>query len=241
MPKAYNEIAGRSVERLAALSDGLFAIAMTLLIIDLHARVAQAIHSEAELWQALGRLAPQLVMYLMGFLTLGIFWVGQQTQLNVFAETDRDLTWIHIGFLAAVALMPFSTAIAAAFITYRVAIFVYWLNLLLPGLALYASWAYAARAGLLKDQVAEDMSRATRPRIVVFQLLYAVGFLLSFVSTYLAHRFHLSPPARFRDCPASWKTLANLTGALRAAHFACSDEVRSLLSRAKAAGRPAGT
>src|ERR1700730_8198295 len=187
--KAYNEIAGRSVERLAALSDRLFAIAMTLLISALQAPVAEAIHSEAELWQALGRLAPQLLMYLMGFLTLGIFWVGQQTQLNLFAETDRDLTWIHIGFLAAVALMPFSTAVGAAFITYRVALFVYWLNLLLLGLALYASWAYAARAGLLKEQVAEEMSRATRRRIVVFQLLYAVGFLLSFVSTYLAIAF----------------------------------------------------
>src|ERR1700736_5473902 len=189
MPKSYNEIAGRSVERLAALSDGLFAIAMTLLIIDLHAPVAQAIHSEAELWQALARLAPQLLMYLTGFLTLGMFWVGQQTQLNLFARTDRDLTWIHIGFLAAVALMPFSTALVAAFITYRVAVFVYWLNLLLLGLALYASWAYATRAGLLKDEVAEDMARATRRRIVVFQLLYAVGFLLSFVSTYLAIAF----------------------------------------------------
>jgi uncharacterized membrane protein len=189
MPKSYNEIAGRSIERLAALSDGLFAIAMTLLIIDLHAPVAQAIHSEAELWQALARLAPQLLMYLTGFLTLGMFWVGQQTQLNLFARTDRDLTWIHIGFLAAVALMPFSTAVVAAFITYRVAIFVYWLNLLLLGLTLYASWAYAARAGLLKDEVAEDMSRATRRRIVVFQLFYAVGFLFSFVSTYLAIAF----------------------------------------------------
>src|SRR4051794_18730172 len=186
MPKAYNEIAGRSVERLAALSDGLFAIAMTLLIIELHAPAAEAIHSEAELWQAIGRLAPQLVMYLMGFLTLGIFWVGQQTQLNLFQRTDRDLTWIHIAFLAAVALMPFSTALVAEFITYRAALFVYWLNLLFLGLTLYGSWSYASRAGLLKDAVAEDMSQATRRRIVVFQLFYAAGFLLSFISTYLA-------------------------------------------------------
>src|SRR5947209_8564212 len=142
MPRTYNDIAGRNVERLAALSDGLFAIAMTLLIIDLHAPVAQAIHSDAELLRALGRLAPQLVMYLMGFLTLGIFWVGQQTQLNQFASTDRDLTWIHIAFLAAVSLMPFSTALVAAFITYQVALLVYWLNLLLLGVALYGSWAY---------------------------------------------------------------------------------------------------
>jgi uncharacterized membrane protein len=189
MPRVYNDIAGRSVERLAALSDGLFAIAMTLLIIDLHAPAAQAIHGEADLWRALLRLAPQLLMYFVGFLTLGIFWVGQQTQLNQFASTDRDLTWIHIGFLAAVALMPFSTALVAAFITYRTALFVYWINLLLLGVALYASWAYASRARLLKDAVAEDMSRATRRRIIVFQLLYAAGFLLSFVSTYLSIAF----------------------------------------------------
>src|SRR5207248_4511988 len=63
-----------------------------------------------------------------------------------------------------------SDLIVAEFITYRVALFVYWLNLLLLGFALYASWAYASRAGLLKDAVAEDMSRATRRRILIFQL-----------------------------------------------------------------------
>jgi uncharacterized membrane protein len=185
MPQSYNEIAGRSVERLAALSDGLLAIAITLLIIELHAPASEAIHSEGELWRAITGLAPQLLMYLMGFLTLGIFSVGQQTQLNLFQRTDRDLTWIHIGFLAAAALMPFSTALVAAFITYRVALFVYWLNLLFLGIALCGSWACASRAGLLKD--AEDMSRATRRRIVAFQLFYAAGFLLSFISTYLVH------------------------------------------------------
>src|SRR5207248_1990960 len=79
-----------------------------------------------------------------------------------------------------------SDLIVAEFITYRIALFVYWLNLLLLGIALYGSWAYASRAGLLKDAVAEDMSRATRRRILVFQLFYAAGFLLSFISTYLA-------------------------------------------------------
>jgi uncharacterized membrane protein len=186
MPRSYNDFAGGSVERLAALSDGLFAIAMTLLIIELHAPAAAAIHSEADLWHALAALAPQLLMYAMGFLTLGIFWVGQQTQLNLFERTDRDLTWIHIGFLATVSLMPFSTAVAAAFITFRVALLVYWVNILLLGVTLYASWAYASRAALLKDEVAEDVARATRRRIVVFQLLYAAGFLLSAISNYLA-------------------------------------------------------
>ena len=113
MPTSYNQIAGKSIERLAALSDGLFAIAMTLLILELRAPTADSIRSEVELWHALVALSAQLIMYLIGFLTLGIFWIGQQSQLSQFAHADRNLTWIHIGFLAAVALMPFSTALLA--------------------------------------------------------------------------------------------------------------------------------
>ena len=87
----YAAMAGQSVERLAALSDGVFAIALTLLVLDLHVPDARALHSEADLWAALLLLAPRLVPYLLSFMTLGIFWVGQQTQLNQFARSDRTL------------------------------------------------------------------------------------------------------------------------------------------------------
>lgn len=66
-------------------------------------------------------------------MTLGIFWVGQQTQLNHFKHSDRDLAWIHIGFLARVAIMPFSTMLLAEFITDRVALIIYWANIPLLG------------------------------------------------------------------------------------------------------------
>jgi uncharacterized membrane protein len=102
----YNRIAGQNLERLAALSDGVFAVAMTLLVLDLRAPAAEAIHSEHDLLTALIALAPRLVTYLMSFLTLGIFWLGQQTQLDRLARSDRDLTWIHIAFLCAVTLVP---------------------------------------------------------------------------------------------------------------------------------------
>jgi TMEM175 potassium channel family protein len=184
MPTSYNEIAGKSIERIAALSDGLFAIAMTLLILELRPPAADVIHSEVELWHALVALSAQLIMYLIGFLTLGIFWIGQQSQLSQFAHADRDLTWIHIGFLAAVALMPFSTAFLAHFITYRVALVVYWLNMLLLGIGLYGSWAYASRAGLLKSDVSAEISRITKTRILVFQALYIACVLLSVINTY---------------------------------------------------------
>ncbi len=111
MGARYNAIAGQSVERLAALSDGLFAVAMTLLVLDLKVPAGRAIESDQALLAALGELAPRLMIYLMSFLTLGIFWVGQQTQLSHFARSDRHLTWIHLAFLFTISLMPFSTAL----------------------------------------------------------------------------------------------------------------------------------
>jgi uncharacterized membrane protein len=122
MGARYNAIAGQSVERLAALSDGLFAVAMTLLVLDLKVPAGRAIESDQALLAALGELAPRLMIYLMSFLTLGIFWVGQQTQLSHFARSDRHLTWIHLAFLFTISLMPFSTALMAEFITLRTAL-----------------------------------------------------------------------------------------------------------------------
>lgn len=182
----YNLFAGQSLERLAALSDGLFAIAMTLLVLDLHVPVGSAIHSESSLWHALQALSPSLVAYLMSFLTLGIFWIGQQVQLSRFSRSDRNLTWIHIGFLLVVSLMPFSTALLAEFITYRLAFVVYWLNIFLLGALLFASWRYAARAKLVKDDVTAEVRDAIERRIVIAQSLYACGALLCVVSTYLS-------------------------------------------------------
>jgi uncharacterized membrane protein len=129
----YNLLAARNPERLAALSDGVFAVAMTLLVFDLHVPVAAAIHSESDLWHGLLKLGPNLAVYFMSFLTLGIFWVGQQTGLDLTARSNRDLAWINLGFLLTVTLVPFSTALLAAFPTHRLAVVVYWLNLLLLG------------------------------------------------------------------------------------------------------------
>ncbi len=186
---SYNDIAGGSLERIAALSDGLFAIAMTLLVLDLKLPAAADIHSERELARGLVLMGPRLVMFAMSFLTLGIFWTGQQTQLKAFARGDRNLGWIHLAFLFAASVMPFSTMLLAQFITYRLALAVYWLNILGLGAILYASWRYGVRAGLLKDDVSHAMICAIERRILIAQALYAVGALLAVWSTYASIGF----------------------------------------------------
>jgi len=186
MHSLYNRVAGQSVERIAALSDGFFAVAMTLLVLDLRVPAAEAIHSEHDLWHALVALSPRLIVFLMSVMTNGIFWVGQQTQLNHFARADRNLAWIHIAFLCAVSLTPFTTSLLAEFIHYRTALLVYWSNILLLGLTLYWSWSYATRYHLLTEDASPEIHAAVARRIVIAQTLYACGAALSFLGTYYA-------------------------------------------------------
>jgi uncharacterized membrane protein len=181
---SYNQIAGQSVERLAALSDGIFAVAMTLLVLDLRVPAAEAIHSGRDLQHALWALSPQIAIYLLSFTTLGIFWVGQQTQLNYLERAHRSLAWIHLAFLFAVTLTPFSTRLLADFIAYKTALIVYWLNILLLGGSLYFSWTCATGLGLVKADVPADVPGAIKRRIIIGQSLYAFGALLCIFSTY---------------------------------------------------------
>ncbi len=198
MPISYHRFAGSSLERLAALSDGVFAVAMTLLVLDLKAPSVPK-RAQHPVWSSGGggsedalahgllhQVAPRLLPYAMSFLTLGIFWVGQQTQLSNFTRSSRALTWIHLTFLLAVTLMPFSTGLLAEDTTYRPSMAIYWLNLFALGLMLFISLRYADRAGLMSGETTEDMRAALRRRIVVYQALYALAALTCLINTYLA-------------------------------------------------------
>jgi uncharacterized membrane protein len=162
---------------------------MTLLVLDLHVPARELIHSQGELWRTLAGATPQLISYMMSFMTLGIFWNGQQAQLNSFTHSDRHLSWIHIAFLFLVSIMPFSTRLLAEFISYRTVLVAYWVNILLLGAVLFASWRYARRTGLLQEEITNQKQCAMERRIVVAQALYAFGACLCLVNTYLSIAF----------------------------------------------------
>ncbi len=182
MQPHYNTIAGGEVGRIAALSDGLFAIAATILVLDFHTPEPADIHSETELLRALAASAPRLLPWLLSLITLGIFWLGQQTQLSQLERSNRDLAWLHFVFLAVVTVLPFSTRLLSDFIEYRTAFLVYWLNIVLLGASLYAAWVCAERANLIREEARGDISRAVKRRVVVAQSLYAIGALAGLVN-----------------------------------------------------------
>src|SRR6266487_4343789 len=154
MAEPYNRFTGQSLERLTALSDGLFAVAMTLLVLDLRVPVntAGSAFSEHRLWEALLRLGPSFAAYLLSFTMLGTFWLAQHTLLTILGRCDRTLTWIHLGFLFVVSLLPFSAALLAHYVHLRLAVGAYWLNILLLGAALEWSARYGRRSFLSGEE-----------------------------------------------------------------------------------------
>jgi uncharacterized membrane protein len=185
----YDRVATRNLERLSALSDGVFAVAMTLLVLDLRAPARELVHSDGSLFHALVPLTPRLVMYLMSFLTIGIFWSVQQTQTNQLTHADRNLTWIHLSFLFTITFFPFSTELLGEFITLRSALLIYWFNIFLAGATLYLGWHYAGKAGLIKPGVSQEVRTALRRRMIIAQSLYAMGAALCVFDTYASIAF----------------------------------------------------
>jgi len=182
----YNFFAGQRISRIEALSDGVFAIAMTLLVLDIKVPMGE-FHSESELIAAFWPLMPKFLAYLLGFMTLGIFWVGHATQFKFIARTDRHLTWLNIFFLLVISLFPFSTGFLSEHIHFKFAIGLYWLNIFLAGLAIYIHWIYACKAGLLNEGMAtEEVFKAIQNRVIIAQSLYLTAALLCFINTYLS-------------------------------------------------------
>jgi uncharacterized membrane protein len=185
----YNQIAGQKTQRIEAIADGIFAVALTLLVLDIKVPVSEAIKTEKQLFDSFCELTPKFLTYFLSFMTLGIFWTGHTAQFTYIEKSDRHLNWLSLFFLLFVSVLPFTTAFLSEHIHFKVAIAVYWLNIFLLGLALYIHWVYAMKHGFAQfsnETEKQNVDKAIRSRIVIAQTLYACAALLCFVNNYLS-------------------------------------------------------
>jgi uncharacterized membrane protein len=181
--EVYNQFSGRSISRVKALADGVFAVAMTLLVLDVRLPDAEAGSSRA-LWDQLADLGPHLAAYLLSFTMLGTFWLAIHTVLDLCDRSDRTLAWAVLGFLFFVTTLPFTASVLADHAHVPLAVVLYWLNLAALGATL--AWVVIhARRHLVEPQHTPGMTLVAR-RLVLAQSLYAVAALLTFASPVLA-------------------------------------------------------
>jgi uncharacterized membrane protein len=171
-----------SKSRLESFSDGVFAIAATLLVLDLHVQARSG-----QLASALGREWPHYATFVVSFLTIGIIWVNHHGQFHRVTRVDRPLLFLNLLLLMFVVVIPFPTELLATYLhagsDQHVAAAVYSATLLAMGLCFAASWRYAAsHEHLLARAIGERELRALIRRNAVGQGIYAAAFGLAFVS-----------------------------------------------------------
>ena len=177
---AEQDAHGLPKSRVEALTDGIFAVAMTLLILDIKVPV---VARPADLTRELLALWPRFVSYAISFVMLGIYWVGHHNQFHLIRRTDRALLWINILFMMTVCFVPFSTALLSAYARQPIALTVYGVNLVAIGLILYGHWLYAtSRHRLVESDLDPRVIRFASRRILIGPVMFALASIISFVS-----------------------------------------------------------
>ena len=127
-----------ALDRLVFFSDAVFAIAITLLIIEIEIPDLQPGSSAAESWHEFAGLAPSFFAFVLSFLVIGRFWMGHHERFRSLRHFDRRLMWPNMLYLMAIAFMPFATAFLGRNLGHFLPALVY--NLAMLVLALLAVW-----------------------------------------------------------------------------------------------------
>ena len=181
-------IEGLGKQRIEALSDGIFAFAMTLLVLDVKIpKLSEPLVNQGVLAQTLLDLWPKFLTFAMSFLILGFFWIAHHGYTHFLKRTDRYFLWINLLFLFIVVFLPFSTDLLGDYPRHRIAAVVYGCNLMALGLTLYWQWAYATSGHrLVGDNLEPELVRKGKRRILRGMLMSGCAVLLAFVNPALS-------------------------------------------------------
>lgn len=171
------------VERLLTLTDGVVAIAITLLVLQLNVPPpAQLVHpdSPSELAKALGNGADQLISYVISFYVIAQFWIVHRQIFRRLGDQEDGLEWWNFAFLFTITIMPFTSTLLGAFVRNPLAVDIFALNLLLASLATQAMIVVGRRKGLL---ISDARARSGRINAAVVPVVMAVSIGVSWWST----------------------------------------------------------
>jgi uncharacterized membrane protein len=175
------------LDRLLAISDGVFAFAVTLLVLDLVVPVLSPGASSADLVQALSKEYVSFLSYLTSFLIAGIWWNAHNRNFRQIKNSDFTLRWLNLLFLLWIALLPFFTKILDQYNTLQIAVVLYATDQAAAGIFMTLSWWYASRNHRLVDRNLKKS--AIRSRLltnVVAPLFFIISMGISFVGPTIA-------------------------------------------------------
>jgi|SRR5579863_4642253 len=182
-PRAHTD-QGLTTARVTALVDGVFAIVLTLLVLDLHAPAAS---SRADLVAKLRALAPSMVSFLVSFVVLGIFWYGHHMEMHWIVRSDRIHLGLTLAFLLTISFVPFSAALLGNNQQLPLASALYAANMCAVGATRYVHWIYATQGfRLTTREQPPGQIRFVRRVFMLVPILYVGAGALAWLSPSLA-------------------------------------------------------
>jgi uncharacterized membrane protein len=175
------------LDRTLALSDGVFAFAITLLVLDLVVPSLSSSASSFDLWQALTKEFSSFFSYILSFLIAGIWWNAHHRTFEHIRNSDSTLRWLNLLFLLWITLLPFFTKVLDQYNNLQLGVILYAADQAAAGIFLTLTWTYASRNHRLIDKnTRESTIRFTTLRAEVSTIFFTVSMGISFISPLLA-------------------------------------------------------
>lgn len=173
------EDSGEDIERLVFFSDAVFAIAMTLLIIDIH--VPEVDVPEA-LWNGLLQLWPNILGFIISFFVISTYWRIHHRMFHIIKRYDRRLISLNFVLLFLIVIIPFTTALISQYGDWQLPVVIYDSCLVLAGFVIAAIWVHATSGGRLVDA---DLDQRVVRHFTFRSLYMSLTFLLIIGLTFL--------------------------------------------------------
>jgi len=178
---------GFEKNRMEALIDGIFAVALTLLVLDIKLPENVAYPTNEALWNRLVDLERHFVIYVISFVVIGIYWVAHHVQFHYVRYTDRRLIWINMLFLLLISFLPFATDLVGDHREITLPCEIYGVTLLLLSGLSYVHLRYLYRHPYLATAELNSVAvKLLRRRIALFAIVPALSMVMAFYNTRVA-------------------------------------------------------
>lgn len=179
------------MERIALFSDAVFAIAITLLIIEIKVPEVHGDHiNDGMLWDSLAHIIPKFVGFMVSFFVIGLYWLSHHRLFKYVTASSQKLLWANLLFLLPIIVMPFSTGFLSEYYngSLRAPLTVYMINICWSGFFSYRLWKIIANPGNhLSAGMNKIILRYNVCRSLFIPILFITCFLLSFISPWIPY------------------------------------------------------
>jgi uncharacterized membrane protein len=173
----------KELDRIIFFSDAIFAIVMTLLILDIPVPDLPPGLVEAELPGRVLDLWPKFFSYVLSFIVVGSYWIAHHGTFRYFRSYDKTLIWLNLLFLLSISFVPFPTALLGEYGEQQFAVVLYAISLAIPRRLLASLWWYAIRGRVLvSDSMDPGMSRYHLIRSLAIPSVFLLSIVVSFFS-----------------------------------------------------------